>query len=417
MDRSSQALSANLAYWRQKVFQRLFTFLALVCIPVYISSIYVFYLDNNWPMIAFDTLCYFILLIVLIPNSRLQDKTKFWIGSGLAYFIGVAMLYAVGPTGAGFLWLFMFPPFVAIFLGFYESIWAQLLNLASLIAMGLAYRADLLPWPMLPEYSPLIWVVVAINFIVLNAMLTLTISYLINKLSRSLLSTQTSRQATVIGLAKLAEYRDNETGEHLLRMRQYSRMLAQTLASDNKCQEEISADFIQDISLSAILHDIGKVGISDSILLKPGKLTSEEYQLMQAHPAIGAEVLSSLQAYAPQCSLLKMGHDIASCHHEKWDGSGYPNGLKGTDIPLSARIVALADVYDALTSPRCYKQPYSHQTAMRMIIEAKGQHFDPLLVEQLIKIETEFEKLSLGSLKKSSSDPYEVNNDSLTQLA
>ena len=417
MEITASSFKSSLGYWRKKIFNRLFGFLALVCIPVYISSVYVFYLENNWTMIGFDTLCYFILLMILVPINRLNDQTKFSIGCTLAFLIGVAMLYAVGPTGAGFLWLFMFPPLVAIFLGSQASIIAQLLNLLSLCLLGVAYQNQLLPWPVLPEYRPLIWVVVAINFMVLNAMLTLTLSYLINKLSQSLISIQASRQATVIGLAKLAEYRDNETGEHLLRMRQYSRMLAKAFAEHPNTSTEATPEFIQDISLSAILHDIGKVGISDSILLKPSKLTPDEYERMQAHPSIGADVLTSLQTYAPQCTLLKMGHEIASCHHEKWDGSGYPQGLTAEQIPLSARIVALADVYDALTSPRCYKQPLDHQTAKRFILEGKGTHFDPLLVELFVDLESEFEALSLASLESTSNSQTSTSPDFVVELA
>lgn len=417
MEMPVSTFKSSLGYWRKKIFLRLFGFLSLVCIPVYFSSVYIFYLSNDWIMIGFDTVCYFVLLIILMPRSLLSDKQKFSTGCALAYTIGVAMLYAVGPTGAGFLWLFMFPPLVAIFLGFQASIVAQLLNLFSLCLLGVAYQNQLLPWPPLPEFNTLIWVVVAINFMVLNAMLTLTLSYLINKLGHSLVSIQASRQATVIGLAKLAEYRDNETGEHLLRMRQYSRMLAKALAEHPTTSAEATSDFIQDISLSAILHDIGKVGISDAILLKPGKLTPDEYERMQAHPNIGAEVLSSLQIYAPQCTLLKMGQEIASCHHEKWDGSGYPNGLKAEAIPLSARIVALADVYDALTSPRCYKQPFDHQTAKGFILEGKGKHFDPLLVDLFINLESEFEKLSLASLANNKDEQPLPSPDFVVKLA
>lgn len=230
-------------------------------------------------------------------------------------------------------------------------------------------------------------------------MLTLTITYLLGKLADSLDSTLASRQATVLGLAKLAEYRDNETGAHLLRMRQYSKMLAaQRLQADNP-PAELNDDFIQDISLSAILHDIGKVGIADAILLKPGKLTPQEFEQIKAHPVIGGQVLRSLLEYAPQCTFIQMGQDIASGHHEKWDGSGYPLGLKGEDIPLSARIVALVDVYDALTSPRCYKRPFSHQEAIDLMIEGKGKHFDPELVDCFMAIHQEFEVLSKASLE------------------
>ena len=171
-------------------------------------------------------------------------------------------------------------------------------------------------------------------------------------------------------LADLAERRDPETGKHLLRIQSYCRLIAKTLSAQEKYKEFIDDAFIEDIYYSSPLHDIGKVGIEDRILLKPGKLTQDEMAVMKTHTLIGAEILKGP-------AFLKIGQDIAHYHHEKWDGTGYPEGLTGKEIPLPARIMALADVYDALVSKRVYKQAFSQETAEAIIKEGIGSHFDP----------------------------------------
>lgn len=171
-------------------------------------------------------------------------------------------------------------------------------------------------------------------------------------------------------LADLAEKRDLETGEHLFRIQNYCRSIAETLSRQVKYEGIINDKFIEDIYYSSPLHDIGKVGIEDSILLKPEKLTPVEMSVMKTHTLIGAEILEGP-------AFLRMGRDIAHYHHEKWDGTGYPEGLKGEEIPLSARIMALADVYDALTSKRVYKEAFSQEVAESTISAGIGSHFDP----------------------------------------
>lgn len=387
----------TLPSWRKLIFKWLFSGLAILCIPVYFTSVYLCIAMDLWLMAIFDTLVYGILLVIIF-HPKLSDKVKFSIGCMLSFSIGAAFLFAIGPSGAGYFWLFAFPPLTSILLGSRASIWAQVLNGICLLVLGLSYHYQWVNWPVIEGYSTVIWYVVMINFIVTNAVVTQSTSFLLGKLSHSLQSTLASRRATVMGLAKLAEYRDNETGAHLLRMQKYAQMLAKQRAQSERVPEELTEVFIDEISLSAILHDIGKVGIADHILLKPGRLTPEEFTQIKAHPVIGEKVLQSLLSYAPQCGFIQMGRDIAGGHHEKWDGSGYPKGLSGEAIPLSARIVALVDVYDALTSPRCYKRPFSHEHARDLILEGKAKHFDPELVDCFIQINEEFAKLSTASL-------------------
>ena len=186
-----------------------------------------------------------------------------------------------------------------------------------------------------------------------------------------------AQHATILALAALAEQRDDETGRHLDRVAAYCRLIAGGLREDGHHVGVITDAWIRDLERSSALHDIGKVGIPDSILLKPGKLTPEEWEIMKTHAQLGARTLERVIRHFETSGFLLMGRDIAAAHHEKWDGSGYPFGLKGAAIPLAARILALADVYDALTTERPYKQAWTHEAAMSWIAERAGQHFDP----------------------------------------
>lgn len=191
--------------------------------------------------------------------------------------------------------------------------------------------------------------------------------------------------SAVSGLAKLAESRDPETGDHLLRMARYSAIVAEEMGREGPYAGRIDAEQVRDILRFAPMHDIGKVGIEDRILLKPGRLDGEERSEMELHPVIGAEVLRRCeqQMAAVGHSMFQTGIEIAEAHHEKYDGSGYPHGLKGESIPLSARIVAVADVFDALTSRRPYKEAWSVERALKVLGEEAGGHFDPEVVAAL----------------------------------
>ena len=204
---------------------------------------------------------------------------------------------------------------------------------------------------------------------------------------------QEARSATILGLAKLAEYRDEGTGTHLERIREYSRIIAEQMASLPKYRDYISSMYVEDIFRSSILHDIGKVGVPDAILLKPGELTPDEFEIIKTHAVLGGDALNAIDSQIEGKSFLTLGKEIAYYHHEKWDGSGYPKGLNGEKIPLSARMVALADVYDALTSKRFYKDAYSHTRAKEIIVGLKGTHFDPDVVDSFLAAETEFDRI------------------------
>ncbi|MEE9294067.1 MAG: HD domain-containing phosphohydrolase [Phycisphaerae bacterium] len=199
-----------------------------------------------------------------------------------------------------------------------------------------------------------------------------------------------TRDAVIFGLAKLADSRDPETGDHLERISVYSSMLASALRSRPKYAGTMTPTFVRLIGISSALHDIGKVGIVDSILLKPGRLTDDQRKQMQRHTTIGAQCLKEIEMRLGQSNFLQMAREIAIAHHERWDGSGYPLGLAGEDIPLSARIVSIADVYDALSSRRVYKSSIPHSKCVEIIREEAGKQFDPDLIEVWLKLADQF---------------------------
>lgn len=200
-----------------------------------------------------------------------------------------------------------------------------------------------------------------------------------------------SQIATIYSLVKLAESRDDHTGEHIERVAVLCRLLATKLLSIPEYKDYIDEDYIENIYRASPLHDIGKVGISDNILLKPGKLSEEEYETMKAHTTIGANTLIEVKKKYEDNKFLEMGINIAYYHHEKWDGTGYPYGLAGESIPLSARIMAIVDVYDALRSKRVYKEAYSHEKSIEIIKQGAGTNFDPVVLDVFIQNESEFE--------------------------
>lgn len=199
-----------------------------------------------------------------------------------------------------------------------------------------------------------------------------------------------TRDVAIFALAKLTESRDPETGAHLERVQNYSRVLAQQLATLSQYHGVLDAEYIRLIYLTSPLHDIGKVGIPDSVLLKPGRLSDREFDIMKMHAKIGEETLDAALRKFPEAKFLQMARDIAGSHHERWDGSGYPRGTSGAEIPLCGRIVALADVYDALTTKRVYKDQFSHELARSIIVEESGTHFDPDIVDAFLANEAQF---------------------------
>ena len=202
-----------------------------------------------------------------------------------------------------------------------------------------------------------------------------------------------AHETTAYALTKLVEARDPSTGVHLERVRAYAKLLAVTLSHAPRWRGTLDERFISAVHTASPLHDIGKVGIADMILLKPGKLTAEETALMRRHATMGGRTLRDIARRGGDNPYIETAYEVAMYHHERWDGTGYPFALPGPHIPIAARIVALADVYDALTSKRCYKPAFSHSEARTYIVEQSGRHFDPEVVEAFLARELDFVRI------------------------
>ncbi len=230
----------------------------------------------------------------------------------------------------------------------------------------------------------------------------------LRKVESALIGTQ---EAIIFGLARLAEYRDQETGFHLERIRSYSRELALGLQKHPRFVSRITDSFIDNLQRTAPLHDIGKVGIPDHILLKCEKLTPEEFEIMKSHTVIGYQTLNSIRNQYGEMEFLNMGIEVTYCHHERYDGSGYPRGLKGDEIPLSAQIVAIADMYDALTSQRVYKEAFTHEDSLNIMRAERGGHFNPALLDIFLEISEQFDEIRKSFVAESATiEPQILDN-------
>lgn len=223
------------------------------------------------------------------------------------------------------------------------------------------------------------------------------------------------QDVTILSMASLAETRDSDTGNHILRTQYYVRALAEALRQHPRFRDYLTHDGIDMLFKSAPLHDIGKVGIPDHILLKPGRLTIEEFEIMKTHTTLGRDALQGAEnSLGTQVGFLEIAKEIAYCHQEKWDGSGYPQGLSGDDIPISARLMAVADVYDALISRRVYKEGMTHEEAIAIITDSAGTHFDPDIVEAFLSIDDEFRRIALRYTD--SDEDLDKKRDKLDQI-
>jgi len=224
-----------------------------------------------------------------------------------------------------------------------------------------------------------------------------------------------AQEAIIFGMARLAEHRDSDTGFHLERIRNYCRCLADALRVREMHPEIINQDFVQMLYHTAPLHDIGKVGIPDYILLKSDTLTEQEFEIMKSHTLIGYNTLYSIFQLYGDMQFLKMGIETTYCHHERWDGTGYPRGLKENEIPLAAQILAIVDVYDALTTERSYKKAYQHAAALENMKKERGKHFSPEIFNVFLEIAPELDRIRESYSEKTENEiplelPPEITN-------
>ena len=203
------------------------------------------------------------------------------------------------------------------------------------------------------------------------------------------------QDATILMMSSLAETRDNETGNHIQRTQRYVRTLAEALSAHQRFADVLTPQMIELLYKSAPLHDIGKVGIPDHVLLKPGRLTAEEFEIMKQHTTMGRDAIAKAEArLGREVPFLTLAKEIAYSHQEKWDGSGYPQGLAGDAIPVSARLMAVADVYDALISRRVYKEPMPHEQAVSIMAEGREKHFDPDVIDVFLALQDDFHAIA-----------------------
>ncbi len=214
---------------------------------------------------------------------------------------------------------------------------------------------------------------------------------LVRERTKELILTQ---EVTIEAMATIAEWRDPETGGHIKRTQNYVRALAKHLQQHPDFMEHLTEDTIERLYLSAPLHDVGKVSIPDSILLKPGKLTDEEFEIMKKHTIYGREALANAERRLGGASFLRLAREIAYSHHERWDGKGYPQGIAATEIPLAARLMSVADVYDALVSRRVYKAPLEHTEVVSILSAGQGTQFDPKIIDAFLAIQDEFQEIA-----------------------
>jgi len=298
-------------------------------------------------------------------------------------------------------------------------------RLANLDAVLAVYQSDIaIDQFIASTIQPVMQVGYVLTIFIVGATATIT-AFLINRYEASLVdaniqlekkvsertrSLVRTRNAVIFGLAKLAESRDSDTGEHLERIRSYVTILATELAKTNP---EIDHHFVADLAVASSLHDIGKVGIPDGVLLKPGPLTPTERKAMELHTVLGSECLAAVQQQLEEDDFLDLAQQIAEAHHEHWDGGGYPHGIHGENIPLGARIVALADVYDALTTSRPYKGPVPHSEVREWIASRYATHFDPAIVEAFVAREEDFLRVNQSYVARAS-QAAETNSASET---
>ena len=205
-----------------------------------------------------------------------------------------------------------------------------------------------------------------------------------------------AHEATIESMSSLTETRDPETGGHIKRTQSYIGLLAEQLKNQPKFRPFLDHETIDLLCKSAPLHDIGKVGVSDKILLKPGKLTYEEFEEMKQHTVYGRDTILAAEKKLGKTSFLQLAREIVYTHHERWDGSGYPEGLRGDQIPVVGRLMALVDTYDALTSRRVYKSELKHEEAVEIILKEKGKQFDPAIVDAFLRVEEDFRRVALS---------------------
>ncbi len=365
-------------------------------IPGVLSAVF----TGLYDIALIDTLYYgWVIYLFFAPNRSYRFRAfglliPIW---GLSLYL----IVRVGTEGAGFLWLFVVPILTGTLIGRKEGIIGIVLGAAALVLI--AASSTVVPDAgntAAAAYGTSFWSITVGNIVLLMTLVLVSTSVMIEALDRAIRRLEAklrelseTKDATIEAFATLAEYRDAETGYHIRRTKAFVELIVRALKKRGFYPERLDEEFIGLLVKSAPLHDIGKIGVPDAILLKKGRLTPEEMKEMQKHTVYGYEALTHTAARLGNEHFLSMAAEIAYTHQERWDGRGYPRGLAGEEIPLSGRIMAVADVYDALRSRRSYKEPKSHEEAMAFLKEHAGTDFDPKIIEVLPDIEERMREL------------------------
>lgn len=336
-------------------------------------------------------------MIVAAFRDKISFNYKFNIFIALLIIIGASSIFQNGLLSFGFLYLLTAIGMTAILQSSHKSIFYCILACFLVIIGAGTYSVTK---NYAPNYDALNymtstagWASAIINIMLLSSLFAYTLvkynSSLINIIDDSVRSAalaKKTQKVALMAMANLAEFRDNETGAHVIRVARMSHEIARTLLKQGIVATGYENNFLEHIGIASTLHDVGKVGIPDSILLKPGKLTPKERVIIEYHPVYGGTILEKAAKMLSNTAQFKIASEVAKSHHEHWDGNGYPNKLTGNEIPLSARIVAIADVFDALTAIRPYKQPWPLEKALSFIRERSGTQFDPAVVDAFFDV-------------------------------
>ncbi|MFT7880616.1 MAG: HD domain-containing phosphohydrolase [Sulfurimonas sp.] len=343
-----------------------------------------------------DTLFYFWVIFLLFYKHFTFTQRSL----GLIIPIWILSIYLfirLDITAESVLWLFVAPTLTAILLGLKKGFITLLLTVTALLLTGLLLHSMNLNGDLFGTQPLLVWSVMSGNSLALGTLIMVTASVMsqglntvLIQLDKKIKALSLTEDATIDTVAILAKYRDEEIGVHHERTREYVRIIAEYLSQQSPYREILTPAYIKLLYKSAQLHDIGKIGVPDSILRKSGKLTPEEKKIMEAHTIYGRDALLRSKQNLGDHNFLQLAAEIAYTHQERWDGSGYPRGLEREEIPLSGRIMAVADVYDALTSRRVYKAPVSHEDAITYLKENSGILFDPEILLHLPEFESKF---------------------------
>jgi HD-GYP domain-containing protein (c-di-GMP phosphodiesterase class II) len=392
-DKSHSGIDQDILIWREKICDAIFYFFSFFGLFAVVPST-ILSIREGYYQIAVIGPSIYIFCVCFAFSKKISYLVKAISGCVLFFVVGLVVLYQLGPRGVGAIWIFSTTILAALLLGNVGGLISFALNGLAHVIFYFLLGSEIVQWSGDAGLTQSVWGVMAVNFILLNFVLLVAYAIFFQGFKALIGRSRETRDASIIGLAKLAEYRDSDTGSHLKRIQQYTVLLARELSHTAEYHKYITDGYMKDLYISSILHDIGKVGIPDSILLKPGPLTEQEFGIIKQHSNIGGGVIVELEAQVNGRSFYTVGKEIALYHHERWDGSGYPEGLRGNSIPLSARITALADVYDAMTSKRSYKDAATHEEAAAVIAEGRGSQFDPDIVDAFMRIAARFSGIS-----------------------